>query len=86
MQPPSRVSIRILVSLNNVDNTSDASKPVSGATQTALDAKAPLLSPAFTGAVSFSNATSVAGLNKSMVTLGNVDNTSDESKPFFSRT
>jgi len=37
------------LSLNNVDNTSDASKPVSTATQTALDLKAPLASPTFTG-------------------------------------
>jgi hypothetical protein len=37
------------VSLGNVDNTSDASKPVSTLTQTALDLKAPLLSPALTG-------------------------------------
>lgn len=37
------------VGLGNVDNTSDASKPVSTATQTALDLKAPLASPVFTG-------------------------------------
>lgn len=37
------------VGLGNVDNTSDANKPISTATQTALDAKAPLASPAFTG-------------------------------------
>lgn len=36
--------------LNNVDNTSDLNKPVSTATQTALDAKASLASPSFTGA------------------------------------
>ena len=40
-----------MVSLNNVDNTTDASKPVSAATQTALDLKAPLASPTFTGTV-----------------------------------
>lgn len=37
------------VGLGNVDNTSDANKPVSIATQVALDLKAPLASPAFTG-------------------------------------
>jgi stress-induced morphogen len=37
------------VGLANVDNTSDANKPVSTATQTALDLKANLNSPAFTG-------------------------------------
>ena len=37
------------VGLANVDNTSDANKPVSTATQTALDLKAPLSSPDLTG-------------------------------------
>jgi hypothetical protein len=37
------------VGLGNVDNTSDANKPVSTATQTALDLKANLDSPTFTG-------------------------------------
>lgn len=37
------------VGLSNVDNTSDAAKPVSTATQTALNLKANLASPAFTG-------------------------------------
>ncbi|MCX7086893.1 MAG: DUF1566 domain-containing protein [Methylococcales bacterium] len=35
--------------LNNLNNTSDANKPVSTATQTQLDLKAPLVSPTFTG-------------------------------------
>jgi hypothetical protein len=39
------------VGLGNVDNTSDASKPVSTAAQTALDLKAPLANPTFTGTV-----------------------------------
>lgn len=38
------------IGLGNVDNTSDASKPVSTATQTALDLKAPLASPSLSGA------------------------------------
>lgn len=59
--------------LNNVDNTSDAAKPVSTATQAALNLKAPLASPTFTGTVS--------GVSKAMVGLGNVDNTSDAAKP-----
>ena len=37
------------LSLDNVDNTADADKPISTATQTALDLKAPLASPALTG-------------------------------------
>ncbi len=37
------------IGLGNVDNTSDSNKPVSTATQTALNAKANLASPTFTG-------------------------------------
>lgn len=61
------------VGLANVDNTADTAKPISTATQTALDLKAPLASPTFTGTVS--------GITASMVGLGNVDNTSDANKP-----
>jgi len=55
-----------MVGLGNVDNTSDANKPVSTATQTALNLKANLLNPTFSGTVS--------GINASMVGLGNVTN------------
>jgi hypothetical protein len=70
------------VGLGSVDNTADADKPVSTAVQaaldlkaslTALDAKAPLASPTFTGTVS--------GITKAMVGLGSVDNTADSAKP-----
>lgn len=61
------------VGLSNVDNTSDANKPVSTATQTALNLKAPLANPAFTG--------TVTGITATMVGLGNVTNTSDANKP-----
>ena len=37
--------------VSNVDNTSDANKPISTATQTALDLKAPLATPTFTNHV-----------------------------------
>jgi len=77
-----------MVGLGSVDNTSDASKPISSATQTALDAKlasstaastyAPIANPTFTG--------TVAGVTKAMVGLGNVDNTSDASKPISTAT
>lgn len=43
--------VKTTLALNNVDNTSDASKPVSTAQQTALDLKANLASPTFTGTV-----------------------------------
>lgn len=66
------------VGLSNVDNTSDSSKPISSATQSALDLKAPLANPTFTGTVN--------GISKSMVGLGNVDNTSDLNKPISTAT
>jgi len=61
------------VGLSNVDNTTDATKPVSSAQQTALNLKANLSSPAFTG--------TPTGITKSHVGLSNVDNTADTAKP-----
>jgi hypothetical protein len=46
---------KTMVGLGNVDNTSDASKPISTATQTALDLKANKAAPTFTGTVTASN-------------------------------
>jgi hypothetical protein len=46
---------RTHLALGNVDNTSDANKPVSSATQTALNLKANLASPTFTGTVVLPN-------------------------------
>ena len=67
-----------MVRLGNVDNTSDTNKPISSATQGALNNKAPLASPTFSG--------TVQGITKSMVGLGNVDNTSDKDKPLADTT
>jgi len=53
------------VGLANVDNTSDANKPVSTATQTALDLKAPLASPDLTGTPTAPTAT--AGTNTTQI-------------------
>lgn len=64
---------RTTLNLGNVTNTSDAAKPVSTAQQTALNLKANLASPTFTG--------TVAGITAAMVGLGNVTNTSDANKP-----
>jgi hypothetical protein len=69
---------KTMVGLANVDNTSDEDKPVSTDTQAALDLKANLDAPTFTGTVS--------GISKSMVGLGNVDNTSDANKPISTAT
>jgi len=69
---------KAMVGLGNVDNTTDANKPISTATQTALDLKiasataattyAPIASPTFTG--------TVGGVTKAMVGLSDVDNVS----------
>lgn len=79
------------IGLANVDNTTDAAKPISTATQSALDLKANtadvssslalkanLASPTFTGTVS--------GIDKTMVGLNNVDNTTDLAKPISTAT
>jgi hypothetical protein len=65
------------VGLGNVDNTSDVDKPVSTATQTALDAKATNTSlDAHTN-----NTSNPHSVTKTQVGLGNVDNTADSEKP-----
>ena len=69
---------KTMVGLANVDNTTDALKPVSTATQTALNLKADLASPTFTG--------TVGGITKTMVGLGSADNTSDANKPVSTAT
>ena len=59
-------------------------------TQTQVDGllatKASSYNPSFTGNVSFGSGSTVTGLNKSTVGLGNVDNTSDISKPVSTAT
>ncbi|QOP66800.1 minor tail protein [Arthrobacter phage Odyssey395] len=67
------------VGLGNVDNTSDAAKPVSTAQANALNLKADKNNPTFTGTVTLPSTTN--GLSKSNVGLGNVDNTADSAKP-----
>ncbi len=80
--------VKVDVGLGSVDNTADSAKPVSSATQTALDLKAPTASPTFTGTVSgvtkahvgltnvenVNVATIRSGVTKSDVGLGNVEN------------
>jgi hypothetical protein len=64
------------VGLGNVDNTSDANKPISALQQTALDLKVPTTRTVAGKAL---NADII--LAKGDVGLGNVDNTSDAAKP-----
>jgi hypothetical protein len=85
-----------MVGLGNVDNTTDLLKPISTATQTALNAKAD--ASALTGLATASalNAKAplasptftgtVSGITSSMVGLGNVDNTTDLLKPISTAT
>lgn len=65
------------VGLSNADNTSDANKPISTATQTALSAKA----DASALSSHTSNLSNPHQTTASQVGLGNVNNTSDASKP-----
>lgn len=70
------------VGLGNVDNTSDADKPISAATQDAMDDKADAAAlTSHTG-----NTSNPHNVTKSQVGLGNVDNTSDANKPISTAT
>ncbi len=70
------------VGLANVDNTSDANKPVSNATQTALDDKADDVD--LTNHINDNN--NPHSVTATQVGLGNVDNTSDADKPISTAT
>lgn len=84
------------VGLGNVDNTSDLNKPISTATQTALNAKYDASNPA--GYVTAAEAAAAAPvqsvntqvgdvvLDKNDIGLSNVDNTSDLDKPISNDT
>ena len=65
--------------LGNVDNTSDADKPVSAAQQAALDAAREASAEAL--ASHTGNKTNPHKVTKGQVGLGNADNTSDADKP-----
>lgn len=84
------------IGLSNVDNTSDADKPISDATQDALDLKYDASNPA--GYVTSAEAAAAAPvqsvntkvgavvLDKTDIGLSNVDNTSDIDKPISTAT
>jgi hypothetical protein len=74
------------VGLGNVDNTPDASKPISSAQQAALDAKlnaglAGVFGLSWLGTATAAAAKALLNLVKADVGLDNVDNTSDANKP-----
>jgi microcystin-dependent protein len=56
---------KTMVGLGSVDNTTDASKPISTAQQTALNLKAPLASPALTGTPT--STTAAPGTNNTQI-------------------
>jgi len=58
------------VGLGNIDNTSDINKPVSNATQSALDLKANKSEPVFTGDASFDNNTLFVDSSNNRVCIG----------------
>jgi hypothetical protein len=73
------------IGLGNVDNTSDVNKPISSATQTALNTKEPTITP---GTISqfYRGDKTFQTLDKNAVGLGNVDNTADIDKNVLSAT
>jgi hypothetical protein len=58
------------VGLGNVDNTADTAKPISTAQQTALNLKANIASPSFTGNASFAGAVTATGAPSVSATRG----------------
>lgn len=74
--------LKTALSLDNVNNTSDLNKPISTATQTALDAKASTTSLNS----HINNVSNPHAVTKSQVGLGNVDNTADIDKPISTLT
>lgn len=73
------------VGLSNVDNTSDINKPISTATQTALNTKEPTITGGTT-AQYWRGDKSWQTLDKNAVGLDQVDNTSDADKPISTAT
>lgn len=73
------------VGLGNVNNTADIDKPISTATQAALDAKENTITAGSTSQYWRGDKT-FQTLNKSAVGLGNVDDTSDANKPISTAT
>lgn len=75
-------ALKTALSLDLVNNTSDANKPISTATQSALDGKASTTS--LNSHVT--NTSNPHAVTKTQVGLGNVDNTSDIDKPISTAT
>lgn len=85
-------TITIASTLTNVDNTSDVNKPISTATQTELNLKAPLASPTFTGTVVLPVYTSIGQITANEIATlngvtssvqGQIDSKSPIASPAF---
>jgi hypothetical protein len=76
---------KFAVGLGDVDNTSDVNKPISTATQTALNGKEPTISVG-TSSQYYRGDKTWQTLDKTAVGLPNVDNTSDLNKPISTAT
>jgi hypothetical protein len=77
--------LKTAMSLGNVDNTTDLNKPISTATQSALDAKENTI-VATTSADYYRGDKTFQPLNKAAVGLANVDNTTDLNKAISTAT
>jgi hypothetical protein len=77
---------KTMVGLGNVDNTSDLNKPISTATQTALQNALTGKADVLDLNAHVSNIGNPHGVTKSQVGLANVDNTSDTNKPISTAT
>jgi hypothetical protein len=73
------------INLDQVNNISDANKPISTATQTALNGKEPSITGSTTSTY-FRGDKTFQLLDKSTIGLANVDNTSDLNKPISTAT
>lgn len=83
---PHQVS-KVQVGLGNADNTSDANKPISTATQLAIDELAEDIIAADTKInTHIADKANPHQVTKAQIGLGNVDNTSDLSKPISTAT
>ena len=67
------VDMKLSYGLDHINNISDVDKPISIATQNALNLKSTINAPTFTGIVS--------GITSEMIGLGYVNNTTDLNKP-----
>jgi hypothetical protein len=72
LNSPQTLTNKTLTQYSNVENTSDLDKPISTDTQTALDLKANLASPTFTGTITLPNTSQTLTSTTTLVDLNSV--------------